>query len=156
MGVFIYIFSSPSLYLVGNQPKNLFWRYTMKKSLAICIFVLLVIMVSLLLASKHCDHVFENWEVEINATCTEDGIKHSKCTNCDKTISEVIPATGHLESKMEVIKPATCGSMRFSTRFACIPSQIHDSSDTPHAFIVQNSTSDCYPIKILQLLLYRI
>lgn len=80
----------------------------MKKSIAICIFLLLSILVSLLLASKYCDHVFENWEVEINATCTEDGIKHSKCTNCDKTISEVIPATGHLESKMEIIKSATC------------------------------------------------
>ena len=130
----------------------------MKKSLAICIFVLLVIMVSLLLASKHCDHVFENWEVEINATCTEDGIKHSKCTNCDKTISEVIPATGHLESKMEVIKPATCevdglaqshcencGEI-LSTKST--PALGHVKSDVKIVSTVDNPVLACIPVGI--------
>ena len=80
----------------------------MRKPFAIGFSVFLLVTLTLLLATSYCDHVFENWVIETEATCTEDGTKSCKCTNCDETILEIIPKTGHTESNLEVIKPATC------------------------------------------------
>ncbi len=48
-------------------------------------------------------HSFDKWSTTA-PTCTEDGYRVRKCTRCDATETEVIPATGH-EYVDTVIKP---------------------------------------------------
>ncbi len=51
-------------------------------------------------------HDFEEWQETTPATCTEDGLRTRKCSRCDQTETEVIPA-GHKEEVDEAIE-ATC------------------------------------------------
>ena len=48
-------------------------------------------------------HSFDKWSITA-PTCTEDGYRVRKCTRCDATETEVIPATGH-KYVDTVIKP---------------------------------------------------
>ena len=54
-----------------------------------------------------CPHAFGNWDVNREATCTEDGEKSRFCSECGETESEIIPATGHTEVVDEAVE-ATC------------------------------------------------
>ena len=55
------------------------------------------------------EHTYSNWEITQEATCTEDGIKEKVCAYCGDTITEEIPATGHIWSEEYTTdKEATC------------------------------------------------
>ena len=54
------------------------------------------------------DHDFKGTETVVQqATCTEKGSKTIKCTRCEKTTTEEVPATGHTEGT-PVTTAATC------------------------------------------------
>ncbi|MBR3641636.1 MAG: hypothetical protein IKN53_06375 [Oscillibacter sp.] len=42
-----------------------------------------------------CEHVWGDWVVDADATCTTAGVKHHTCSNCQETERESIPALGH-------------------------------------------------------------
>ena len=44
---------------------------------------------------KACEHTVESWTVTTEATCTTAGQEEGTCTQCQKTIKQSIPATGH-------------------------------------------------------------
>ena len=60
---------------------------------------LLIIIVTICLitsCNKKCKHQSTYWEIDKQATCTEDGSKHKECTVChEKLVTEVIEALGH-------------------------------------------------------------
>ncbi len=43
----------------------------------------------------HTTHIYGDWYVEQETTCTENGQRRRDCTVCDHSEQEVIPATGH-------------------------------------------------------------
>lgn len=52
-------------------------------------------------------HVWGEWTVTKEATCTEDGSKTRSCTSCGHPETEAIPAPGHDWGDWEVTKPST-------------------------------------------------
>ena len=59
---------------------------------------------------KGHEHTLGEWTVEKEATCTEDGQKVQKCTECGEVINtEKVPALGHTANgKWEIVEDATC------------------------------------------------
>ena len=56
-----------------------------------------------------CEHVEGEWIVDANATCTEDGARHTVCTLCGETVkTEVLPAA-HVVTDWIVDTPAKLG-----------------------------------------------
>lgn len=47
-----------------------------------------------------CEHVYGEWTVTQEPTCTEDGSQTRTCTLCTVTETEAIPATGHEADRM--------------------------------------------------------
>ena len=45
-------------------------------------------------------HVPGEWNVITPATCKDDGVRQTVCTECEKTYDEVIPATGHSPAEL--------------------------------------------------------
>ena len=57
-----------------------------------------------------CLHIFTDWVVDLEPTCTEEGAKHKVCLGCKADLgSEVMPAKGHSGSKVSAVAP-TCFS----------------------------------------------
>ena len=54
-----------------------------------------------------CEHVFGEWVVIKDATCTEDGSRERECTICGEKETETLPALGHDMIHTEA-KDATC------------------------------------------------
>ena len=54
---------------------------------------------------------YNNWIIDTAATCEETGSKHGVCIVCGETVTEVIPALGHLSSTWIIDKTATCGDI---------------------------------------------
>ena len=46
-------------------------------------------------ACNDCEHTYGNWTTIKSATCTEDGKKEHKCTECGHTETKKIDALGH-------------------------------------------------------------
>ena len=88
----------------------------MKKKLAV--LLMLLVTVVLLFAAcakeKQHEHDFGEWIAQVDATCTEPGVKgHYTCAGCNKNFdmneeeieSLAIPATGHTEETIVAIAP---------------------------------------------------
>ena len=61
-------------------------------------YLLFIIATICLITScnNKCKHKSTYWEIDKQATCTEDGIKHKECTVCHKKlVTEVIESLGH-------------------------------------------------------------
>ena len=79
------------------------------------------------------------WTVTKKATCTENGTKIRKCTRCDKTETEIIPATGHTDGAWIVtsdsdcinsgIKIKACTACGLKTASSVIPPKGHVSGE---------------------------
>lgn len=60
-----------------------------------------LLLITVLLASSlmftgcDCDHEYGNWTTVKKATCTEDGEKERKCSECGYTETKEIKAPGH-------------------------------------------------------------
>lgn len=59
------------------------------------------------LKQLRCEHVWDEGEVTIEATCTENGEKTFTCTECEDTKTEEIAALGHVAEVIPEV-PATC------------------------------------------------
>lgn len=58
---------------------------------------------------EHTEHVWNDGEVQKEATCTEEGSKLYTCIVCGDTKTEVIPAAGHnYSTEWTIDKEATC------------------------------------------------
>ena len=64
---------------------------------------------SWLLEVDPSNHIYGDWAVTKEATCTEDGIKEKVCSACGNKITDTIPANGHSwDEEFTVDKEATC------------------------------------------------
>ena len=52
-------------------------------------------------------HDFDNWQIEKQQTCTEDGIIIRVCKVCDEKESDIISHTGHKFGEAVITKEAT-------------------------------------------------
>ena len=57
---------------------------------------------------KNHAHVYGEWTVTKEATCTEEGVATRKCTKCDKTETEAVPKTEHDFGELVVGTAKTC------------------------------------------------
>lgn len=83
----------------------------MKKRIsAILISALLILaMLALQGCELFCEHTYGEWVTELEPTCSEEGRRGRKCTECDKVDYEAIPPTGdHHSSKWVTDKEVTC------------------------------------------------
>ena len=73
--------------------------YNDYRPLRIVLLLLLVVLglfIYIKCAKAPCDHVGNAWEVSKEATCTETGLRHKVCTECNTPFAhEEIPAIGH-------------------------------------------------------------
>ena len=74
------------------------------------IFLALTIILSLSLIAAGCghEHDFDDWEIEKEPSCTEDGLQVRVCLDCDYEKTKKIPATGHQEGEWITDREATC------------------------------------------------
>ena len=72
-------------------------------------------------APKHCSecgetegialpHEIGQWEVVVEATCTESGVQQGTCLRCGETITEQVPIKEHTLGEWEITKEATYDS----------------------------------------------
>ena len=55
------------------------------------------------------EHIFGDWEVTEEAACSKTGARVKICRNCNYTLSEIIPARGHIWNEEYIVdKEATC------------------------------------------------
>ena len=54
------------------------------------------------------EHSWDAGNVTIQPNCTTQGEKTYTCSKCNKTKTEIIPATGHVETEIREAKEATC------------------------------------------------
>ena len=54
------------------------------------------------------EHIYEDWTITKEATCTQNGEKERTCVICGEVEIDVIDALGHDESEWQIIQDATC------------------------------------------------
>ncbi len=80
----------------------------MKRKLSAVLLSALILSQTVLLSGcGECDHDWDDWEIEKEATCTEDGLKVRECDECGEEDEKKIKATGHVETDMADVA-ATC------------------------------------------------
>ena len=65
------------------------------------------------------NHVWTEWTVTTEATCTADGSREKKCECCGKIITETIPALGHRWSAWKTVEKATCNNEGLEASHSC-------------------------------------
>lgn len=55
-----------------------------------------------------CEHEYGEGVVEQEPSCVEDGVRLLTCTKCGETVSQAIPATGHLGTGASCEVPSFC------------------------------------------------
>ena len=55
-------------------------------------------------------HSLNDWVVDKEASCTEEGKKHAACTECGKIIEESIPKLNHTEGEWKITKDISISS----------------------------------------------
>ena len=64
-------------------------------------------------------HIESEWIIDVEATCTENGSKHKKCTKChEKLVTEVIESLGHDLVHHEK-KDSTCTEKGYKEYYSC-------------------------------------
>ena len=74
-----------------------------------------------IVVEKYNKHLFENYILNNNATCTQNATKTSKCSRCDKTDEIEIEGTKHdnfVEVEPEI--PATCVKEGLTAQLQCV------------------------------------
>ena len=87
----------------------------MKKKLLTSIFSVIAICASALTAvackdkddEGKCEHDYGAGVITVEATCEKDGVKLYSCDKCNDEYTEIIPAVGHTEERMDGLA-ATC------------------------------------------------
>ena len=84
---------------------------------------------------KH-DHVYGDWVISLEPTCTESGIQEHSCTICGYTVSESIPPNGHSWGEWQVDKDSTCAEdgSRHRVCEICGYSETERIEKKPHVF----------------------
>ncbi|MBQ3754755.1 MAG: leucine-rich repeat domain-containing protein, partial [Clostridia bacterium] len=78
----------------------------------ISIFVLVIAMFAVILTAcnkeeEHIEHEYGEWETNIEATCSAEGLKSRVCMKCGHRDVEVLPEIPHTEA-IDAAVPATC------------------------------------------------
>ena len=84
-------------------------------------YLLFIIAIICLITScnKKCKHKSTYWEIDKQATCTQNGSKHKECTICHEKLDiEVIEALGHDLVHHEKQNP-TCTNKGHKSYDAC-------------------------------------
>ena len=66
-----------------------------------------------------CEHIYDEGQITVEATCETDGVKLYTCSECDYELVEEIPANGHVESIIEAV-PATCTAKGLTDGIKCV------------------------------------
>ncbi len=53
-------------------------------------------------------HTWGEWEVEVQPTCTKEGVQKRSCAECDDFETQSISAKGHTMDERETVEPSTC------------------------------------------------
>ena len=67
----------------------------MRKTIAVILIVLSIVALVACTEEPEHEHTWNEGEITTKATCTTDGVKTYKCTECGETKTEAIAATGH-------------------------------------------------------------
>ncbi len=88
----------------------------MKKRILLMLLALVAIVTVFALTSceHECDYAIELTEASTPATCTKSGVKVMKCSECENTKNEIIPALGH-DYVSNVVAP-TCDEGGYTTQ----------------------------------------
>ena len=63
--------------------------------------------VRFVLANHNCNDYVDEWIVDVEPNCHQEGSRHGICTYCNKEVTETIPKTAHQAGEWEVITAAT-------------------------------------------------
>ena len=63
---------------------------------------------SLLVSCNKHEHIYSDWVVVKEATCTEQGLRQKVCTECGESFSEIIDALGHNSDVTDDAVAPTC------------------------------------------------
>ena len=92
--------------------------------------------------NEHVHDYSNEWTVDKEATCTDDGSKSHHCLTCDaKTDETIIPATGHNFSQWEIVLEATETSTGLKER-ECSVCHYIDEEVIPKLDYIHNYSSE--------------
>lgn len=118
-----------------------------KKNLVVNLFVCFCMIFSAVIlitaCKKTCSHVYSDWVITTNYTCTTDGVKTRSCTKCNNTETEVIPAS-HTITHLD-IEPADCtntGTLAHDHCSVCDKNFIDGVEQSDEQLIIP--VGDCY------------
>ena len=67
----------------------------------------------------NCEHVYDEGQITVEATCETDGVKLYTCSECDYELMEEILALGHTEVEIEGVA-ATCTETGLTDGVSCL------------------------------------
>ena len=74
-------------------------------------------------------HSYSDWVIAKEPTCTEDGRKEKVCSRCGDTVSETIPAVGHVwNEEYAVDREATCAEAGSESKHCSVCGAIDETS----------------------------
>lgn len=91
----------------------------MKRRISIgilCLVMLALCLFAFASCGGSCEHEWGDWDVTLDATCTQDGEREHTCTKCGNTEREIIDAKGHAYGAWTTTTPATCTEEGLKTR----------------------------------------
>ena len=62
----------------------------MKKIVTVLITLIFICSFFLTACSKECEHTYTDWEIVIEATCSQKGVKEKVCLLCDEKVVEYL------------------------------------------------------------------
>ena len=121
---------------------------------AVCLLVIVGVVVALLLlgGSDECKHNWGEYSVVTDATCTAEGVKERKCSECGKTETAAITMLAHTYNqeiaKNETLKAnATCTSAEVYYKSCACGAISTNDADTfasgealGHTYVLQSTT----------------
>ena len=96
---------------------------------------------------EECEHNYDDGEISIEATCTEDGVMVYTCLDCGEAVTEEIPALGHSFDEGEYVDGvltyicSVCGETETEENVPDAPQIVVDSKTTTAGKQVEVSVS---------------
>ena len=75
----------------------------------LCLLTVVFCSVGLTACGAKCTHQWGEWSIKTNATCTEEGIKERKCTECGEIEASTIDTLGHIDEDKNHLCGYNCG-----------------------------------------------
>ena len=105
-----------------------------KKTVSIVVWIVSAVVAltaGILALTEECAHVWNDWEVVTEQTCTQEGERVHRCTRCNQVETEKLPKKAHVQGKVETTKERTCMQDGVKTTYCKVCNNVMDTEKLP-------------------------